>query len=71
MGLGGGRTGGMQPLFEGKIDYLQKKVGLGKAGIIRLFADHVEIIDKTGALLANIPLASITSASYVRGSCLG
>lgn len=57
----------MQPLFEEKIDYIQKMVGFGKASTVILFNDRLEVVDKTGSQLANIPLQQITSAVYVKG----
>lgn len=60
----------MQPLFEDKIDYLQKVVGIGKASTVRLFNDRFEVVDKNGATIASVKLGSITSASYVKGGLL-
>lgn len=60
----------MQPLFEGKIDYIQKMVGMGKPSTIRLFQDYFEVIDKSGQQIANVPLRSLTQASYVKGGLL-
>lgn len=57
----------MEVLFEDRIDYIQKVVGFGKAATVRLFNDRLEVVDKTGNQLANIPLNQITSAAYVKG----
>ncbi len=60
----------MQPLFEDRIDYIQKVVGFGKASIVKLYTDRLEVVDKAGTQLANIPLGQITSAAYVKGGLL-
>lgn len=57
----------MQPLFEEKIDYIQKMVGFGKASTVKLYNDRLEVVDKAGSQLANIPLQQITNAAYVKG----
>jgi hypothetical protein len=60
----------MQPLFEDKIDYAVKTVGMGKASTVFLYNDRLEVIDKTGASIATIPLNTITSAAYVKGGLI-
>ena len=60
----------MQPLFEEKIDYVQKIVGFGKASTVKLFNERLEVVDKAGNSVANIALNQITSAAYVKGGLL-